>query len=333
MVSTRGRGRGKTQKKKGGGAGKGGGDGNRAEYEESRVQRIKQNTERMKSLGLFDLSKKLKHQSSKPSSSLRKMKPTSTPSNDPPRRSSRLKDMTRVSYSERKTPKEEDSVKHVEIHIPEGENPEIYTEEHEKLLGDSKAVWTLFVDGYDEDRQRIYDPVEGKTCHQCRQKTLGHHTECSKCEMVTGQFCGDCLYMRYGENVTEVSQNPDWVCPVCRGICNCSRCRRDKGWAPTGAIYRKVVSLGFKSVAHYLIYTRREKAIMEVAAADNPISADGLLSIDDGKQELTDALSMPPSGGKKNEIEDDIKLDSDEEYRGDDYEEDDANVSSGNASE
>lgn len=31
----------------------------------------------------------------------------------------------------------------------------------------------------------------------CRQKTLGHRTNCSKCNIVQGQFCGDCLYMRY----------------------------------------------------------------------------------------------------------------------------------------
>lgn len=30
-----------------------------------------------------------------------------------------------------------------------------------------------------------------------RQKTLGHRTHCSECNMVQGQFCGDCLYMRY----------------------------------------------------------------------------------------------------------------------------------------
>ena len=38
----------------------------------------------------------------------------------------------------------------------------------------------------------------------------------------------------------EVNDNPDWICPVCRGICNCSRCRRVKGWEPTGQIYKKV---------------------------------------------------------------------------------------------
>lgn len=37
--------------------------------------------------------------------------------------------------------------------------------------------------------------------------------------------------------------------------CNCCLCRQAKGWEPTGDVYRKVVRLGYKSVAHYLIQT------------------------------------------------------------------------------
>ena len=49
--------------------------------------------------------------------------------------------------------------------------------------------------------------------------------------------------LRYGENVIEANQNPDWICPVCRGICNCSLCHMGKGWMPTGNLYRKVSSI------------------------------------------------------------------------------------------
>ncbi|KAK6129027.1 hypothetical protein DH2020_037224 [Rehmannia glutinosa] len=55
----------------------------------------------------------------------------------------------------------------------------------------------------------------------------------------------------------QANENPNWICPVCRGICNCSLCRQAKGWPPTGMLYRKISSLGYKSVAHYLIQTRR----------------------------------------------------------------------------
>ncbi|RLM58852.1 hypothetical protein C2845_PM18G09440 [Panicum miliaceum] len=70
-------------------------------------------------------------------------------------------------------------------------------------------------------------------------------------------------FLRYGENVLEAKKNPNWICPVYRGICNCSICRTKKGWFPTSCVYRKVVKLGYKSVAHYLIATQRASANSE----------------------------------------------------------------------
>ncbi|KAJ3675817.1 hypothetical protein LUZ60_004859 [Juncus effusus] len=177
----------------------------------------------------------------------------------PTRRSSRLQNVAPVSYAELRTKKGDYKSNDVDL-IEEGRREEIYTEEHEKLLGSCEMPWTLFVDGYGKDGKRIYDQVRGKTCHQCRQKTMGHRTSCYKCQLVQGQFCGDCLFMRYGENVLEVNKNPNWMCPPCRGICNCSLCRLKKGWNPTGALYKKIVSLGHKSVAHYLIQTHKASA-------------------------------------------------------------------------
>lgn len=46
--------------------------------------------------------------------------------------------------------------------------PEVYTEEHERLLGNCLQEWELFKDGFREDGTRIYDSERGKTCHQCR---------------------------------------------------------------------------------------------------------------------------------------------------------------------
>lgn len=78
--------------------------------------------------------------------------------------------MTRLNYAEKgRSPKKEGkSVRNIEIKIEEGSEPEVYTEVHEQLLGDCKTNWTLYVDGYGQDGQRMYDPVEGKSCHQCR---------------------------------------------------------------------------------------------------------------------------------------------------------------------
>ncbi|GJX06819.1 zinc-finger domain of monoamine-oxidase A repressor R1 [Tanacetum coccineum] len=237
------------------------------DYEKCREERIKENLERMQKLGIYDLSLKLKSIKPNNNNNNRKRRnynqDNKTPkclsplltSSLPARRSSRLQSTPAVSYAEVVVPKQGKNGR--DILMAENSRPEVYTEEHEKMLGEAKTEWTLFVDGCGKDGKRIYDQVRGKTCHQCRQKTLGHRTHCIQCNLVQGQFCGDCLYMRYGENVLEAKQNPDWICPVCRGICNCSLCRQAKGWAATGVMYRKITSLGYKSVAHYLIQTRR----------------------------------------------------------------------------
>ncbi|MED6210744.1 hypothetical protein PIB30_067019 [Stylosanthes scabra] len=246
-----------------------------SEYEQIRDQRMRENKERMQKLGLLNLSQNLKtlHKNKNPRS-----KPQKKITQSPTRRSSRIMTLAPVSYAEPKkvrekkdsSSKDEDDDDEDEIFIPEGENPESYTEEQVKLLGDSDTVWELGVDGFDEDGYRMYDSIKGETCHQCRQKTLCQHTSCNKCELPQGQLCGDCLYTRYGENLLEVNENPKWTCPSCRGICNCSRCRKANGWMPTGNIYRKVSKLGFKSVAHYLIQTRcTEKSLEEVSAAES----------------------------------------------------------------
>ncbi|KAK9284201.1 hypothetical protein L1049_023370 [Liquidambar formosana] len=256
-------------------------------YEQSREKRIKENLERMQKLGIVDLSLKLKSLNPpKPTrnySSARKTPHRPSPLSLPVpfRRSSRLQNVTPVSYSEIVMAKKESFLEDEDVFLEEGSKPEVYTEEHEKLLGDCKMSWTLFEDGYGKDG-RIYDSVEGKTCHQCRQKTLGHRTHCSQCNMGRGRFCGDCLYMRYGEHVLEAKQNPNWICPVCRGICNCSFCRQAKGWPPTGSLYRSISKLGFKSVAHYLIQTRRSQANLEEnAGTKTPVSAKRSLPFSD----------------------------------------------------
>ncbi|KAI4325848.1 hypothetical protein MLD38_031212 [Melastoma candidum] len=265
--------------------------GNMCAYELSREKRIRENLERMQKMGILDLTRNLRNSSSSSSSSrVRKKQDSSLAdrtredggdaagilSHTPVRRSTRLQSATPVAYSDiLLSGRVNKGTKHKMVTIaapdikmvPErGPRPEVYTEEHAKLLGSTERSWEFFVDGYGEDGRRIYDSFEGKTCHQCRQKTLGYRTECSRSGMVQGQFCGDCLYMRYGEHVLEALGNPNWVCPVCRGICNCSLCRQAKGWAPTGPMYRKISSMGFKSVAHYLIETKSSQLKLETDA-------------------------------------------------------------------
>ncbi|KAJ8450835.1 hypothetical protein Cgig2_032460 [Carnegiea gigantea] len=222
-------------------------------YEKFREERIRENRERMEKLGILSLSSQMfdsKNKRGPPPKTLVKKKrsPPLLPRSYEPRRSSRLKNSTSFE--------DERSLKNMGITIPDSWKAEVYTEEDEKLLGDCETPWTLNVDGLGEDGEPLYDPVNGTSCHQCRQKTLRKHTFCSKCRSGQGQLCGDCLYTRYGENVMEARENPVWLCPACRGICNCSRCRRAKGWPPVTILYPKVIESGFKSAAHYLIQTR-----------------------------------------------------------------------------
>ncbi|CAL9149275.1 unnamed protein product [Musa hybrid cultivar] len=255
-------------------------------YEKVRDERIRENMERLQKLGILDLSFRLKSHlqhasSSAPSYHHRRKRDTTTgttsgqkPPMQPPRRSSRLQHITPVSYAEIPIKKDVGSEMNGSISIEEGAKEEIYTDEHEKLLGKCETTWNLFVDGYGNDGRRIYDQIRGKTCHQCRQKTLGHRTHCSKCKIFQGQFCGDCLFMRYGENVLEAMKNPNWICPVCRGICNCSFCRIKRGWGPTGPMYRKIARMGYKSVAHYLIQSRRQQTSSGDLNSSESVSAE-----------------------------------------------------------
>ncbi|KAB1276171.1 Cell division cycle-associated 7-like protein, partial [Camelus dromedarius] len=95
---------------------------------------------------------------------------------------------------------------------------------------------------------------EGNTCHQCRQKTIDTKTVCrnQSCGGVRGQFCGPCLRNRYGEDVRAALLDPDWMCPPCRGICNCSYCRKRDGRCATGILIHLAKFYGYNNVKEYL---------------------------------------------------------------------------------
>eukprot|EP01018_Ginkgo_biloba_P026437 Gb_14005 [translate_table: standard] len=102
---------------------------------------------------------------------------------------------------------------------------------------------------------RIYDSENGKTCHQCRQKTLEIMAPCKNVvgtKACTQKFCPKCLLNRYGEKVEEAVKSAEWKCPRCRGSCNCSICMKKQGRAPTGILVHAAKATGFASVADLL---------------------------------------------------------------------------------
>ncbi|TNN58970.1 Cell division cycle-associated protein 7 [Liparis tanakae] len=103
-------------------------------------------------------------------------------------------------------------------------------------------------------RDKVYNRATGSTCHQCRQKTTDTKTNCRnpECVGVRGQFCGPCLRNRYGEEVRDALLNPEWLCPPCRGICNCSFCRARDGRCATGVLVYLAKYQGFDNVHAYL---------------------------------------------------------------------------------
>ena len=98
---------------------------------------------------------------------------------------------------------------------------------------------------------------DGTTCHQCRIKTMDNKTICrsGKCSGNRGMFCGTCLQNRYGQDARKALIDPNWWCPPCMNVCNCSICRTriGKGATPKGST-QLAKERGFQSVHHYLKY-------------------------------------------------------------------------------
>ncbi|XP_035517803.1 cell division cycle-associated protein 7-like isoform X1 [Morone saxatilis] len=112
----------------------------------------------------------------------------------------------------------------------------------------------------DNMTEKVYNRVTGSTCHQCRQKTVDTKTCCRSedCRGIQGQFCGPCLRNRYGEDVKKALLDPEWKCPPCRGICNCSFCRQRDGRCPTGILFPLAQYHGFSDVHSYLSSLRNK---------------------------------------------------------------------------
>ncbi|PRW58633.1 Cell division cycle-associated 7 [Chlorella sorokiniana] len=232
------------------------GGGELTAYEQERQRRLEENRRKLEEMGLQQMVTDMAQAGGEQAAKKRREKKAAPEVPlEPSRRSSRNEGKV-VSYrfeEERgppRPPRDGPLVK-------DGECEEVYGEAHVLALGSYTKEWEMFTDGYDPaSGERIYDPDNGKSCHQCRQKTLGLRTTCSRCKSGLGQLCGDCLFARYGEHVEEVAEKLDWVCPCCRDLCNCSTHRKKKKWEATGQLHRSVKARGYLSVAHYLVLNK-----------------------------------------------------------------------------
>ncbi|KAL1536901.1 hypothetical protein AAHA92_29477 [Salvia divinorum] len=103
---------------------------------------------------------------------------------------------------------------------------------------------------------QVSESGDGVHCHQCRQKTRVSAAACKnhmKNKPCLVKICSKCLLNRYGEKVEDVASFEEWMCPKCRGICNCSVCMKRRGHQPTGALTNTAKATGFSSVTEMLI--------------------------------------------------------------------------------
>lgn len=145
---------------------------------------------------------------------------------------------------------------------------------------------------------RIYDSENGKTCHQCRQKTRDFVASCKnlkKDNVCTIRFCHKCLLNRYGEKAEEVELLDTWNCPKCRGECNCSFCRKKQGLKPTGLLVHTAKESGFGSVSEMLTARGPENFGIERKASDKE-AVDGKENSVDGKVEASLNSTQNPDG-------------------------------------
>jgi Zinc-finger domain of monoamine-oxidase A repressor R1 len=94
---------------------------------------------------------------------------------------------------------------------------------------------------------------ETVVCHQCKQHIqVPMSIQCTFVKKRGGmkrctiRYCHRCLSKRYGEKTKDIKEKREmeeghvreegytWSCPSCRGICNCSYCRKRKGLLPLG---------------------------------------------------------------------------------------------------
>ncbi|KAJ1278988.1 hypothetical protein BS78_04G120600 [Paspalum vaginatum] len=115
----------------------------------------------------------------------------------------------------------------------------------------------------------------GNTCHQCRQQTTDFPRDCKGYRTkgregpCTIRYCGRCLLNRYGKE-EELVPMEGWICPKCRGICNCSVCRKKKGEMPTGALAHVAKTTGCTSVHDLLQKLPETVAAVQALRSSSP---------------------------------------------------------------
>lgn len=112
------------------------------------------------------------------------------------------------------------------------------------------------------DKKKLCGEEDCKRCSDLdRDQPCRGKTDCAICHSANGVLCRACLKVRYGEEMEEVRENKEWMCPHCieeKGIrpywiCNSSLCLRKRKMVPTGIAIFRARRMGYASVAHLLM--------------------------------------------------------------------------------
>lgn len=187
-----------------------------SEYELERLSRIEANAQLLASLGLVPLSASLP----KPSlqtlrSKIQIPKAPIAPASDRPKRtrnSLSVQDTQGSSFGTNKRRYSDASIEY--------DSADDYSDEP-NYIRPRKASKRAYEKG-----GRFYDPVNGTSCHQCRQKTLDAKASCTaslidpktkKKYSCPIKICYRCLPNRYGQSLSEQFDHGAWTCPKCLG--------------------------------------------------------------------------------------------------------------------
>ncbi|KAJ3080971.1 hypothetical protein HDU99_006918 [Rhizoclosmatium hyalinum] len=280
-----------------------------SEYEIERIRRLEENKKQLQALGIYRDANEETAPKPRAKAAPKPKKPKLTDDNLPRRQSGRLQgkpqEFKGLKYLDKNVQNDDLIIAGV-ANSDESDSEDSGHEEEVEFDENGKPIIVLPMKfapkntggGQNNGKHmkyerggRIYDSVNGTSCHQCRQKTLDPKVKCtniityrapdgtetkSQCTLMMDNLC---LEGRYGESVDVERAKGTWVCPKCRGICNCSFCMAKRGKQPTGQLKNTAIQLGYKSVSDMLAATgklgvkRKEPGKDSRVAPEAPVEA------------------------------------------------------------
>jgi len=105
------------------------------------------------------------------------------------------------------------------INYPKGKEEE-KQEKSETATNDDQGLY--FVPQFELDSKRC------SCCHSCRSSLKAFPRPYKECDTCWCNYCTKCFGTKVKESWEGVIRISRWVCPVCKGVCDCQRCKTRK---------------------------------------------------------------------------------------------------------